>query len=403
MTPLALSGRALSLKTPEGSTGRLLLRLRSRANSSNTDQAPQDTGLVSGAEDVQWALDRGFQAVATFSDIAPSELPFPVVLQLDEQFRHLGNGDLIGLDVASRRFRAVYRQSSRHNSLLVTERCNHYCLMCSQPPKDIDDRWLLEEIAAAIPLIDPLTPSLGFTGGEPLTDWRRFVEVLALARDTLPDTALHVLTNGRAFANKEIAAAWSHLMHPNLMAGIPIYAAVDHVHDHVVQARGAFDETVLGVLRMKDHGQRVEIRVVLHALTAPRIVETCQWLARNLPFVNHVALMGLENTGFAIANDGQLWIDPLDYQADLARGAQALMAAGVPVSIYNLPLCLVEESVRPIAVQSISDWKNGYVAECDSCAARPNCAGFFSSGRPKFSRGIKAIGLSQPVKNDDAA
>ena len=59
----------------------------------------------------------------------------------------------------------------------------------------------------------------------------------------------------------------------------------------------------MGVLKLKDKGQRVEVRVVLHAITAPRIAATCRWFARNLPFVDHVALMGLENTGFAIAND----------------------------------------------------------------------------------------------------
>jgi His-Xaa-Ser system radical SAM maturase HxsC len=352
--------------------------------------------VIAGRSDIQWALDAGFQKAATFSDSA-DDLPFPVAVQLGEQFRHLSDGDLIGVDVSSRRFRTIYRKASRHNSLLVTERCNHYCLMCSQPPKDIDDAWLLEEIAASIPLIDPATPSLGFTGGEPLTDWRRFLEVIALARDALPMTALHVLTNGRAFADKVVAQAWARLNHPNLTAGIPIYSAVDHIHDHVVQASNAFNETLLGVLRLKDLGQRIEIRVVLHALTTPRLIETCEWVARNLPFVNHVALMGLENTGFAIANDAQLWIDPLDYQADLARGARALMSAGVPVSIYNLPLCTVHPGVRHIAVQSISDWKNAYVAECDACSVRSQCAGFFSSGRPKFSRGIAPIASLQAV------
>ena len=29
---------------------------------------------------------------------------------------------------------------------------------------------------------------------------------------------------------------------------------------------------------------------------------------------DHVALMGLENTGFALANDNLVWIDPVDYQ-----------------------------------------------------------------------------------------
>src|SRR4029077_20855284 len=117
----------------------------------------------------------------------------------------------------------------------------------------------------------------------------------------------------------------------------------------------------------------------------------CDWFARNLPFVDHIALMGLENTGLALANPELLWIDPVDYADDLAAGVRILRAAGVHVSIYNLPLCLLDRSVWDVAVQSISDWKNGHLPECDGCAARPRCAGFFSSGRPKTSRGIKPI------------
>src|SRR4029077_16781128 len=90
------------------------------------------------------------------------------------------------------------------------------------------------------------------------------------------------------------------------------------------------------------------------------IANTCQWIARNLPFVDHVALMGLENTGFAIANDALLWIDPVDYQGELAESVMTLAAAGVRVSIYNLPLCIVPPPVREFAARSISDWKNGY-------------------------------------------
>jgi hypothetical protein len=122
-----------------------------------------------------------------------------------------------------------------------------------------------------------------------------------------------------------------------------------------------------------------------------RLVETGRWIARNLPFVDHVALMGLENTGFAIANDKLLWIDPVDYKEQLAETVATLSSAGVKVSVYNLPLCLLAPSARPFAAQSISDWKNGYVDECDRCEEKPNCSGFFTSGRPKLSRGIRAI------------
>ena len=370
-----------------------VVRLRSHLDPPSN--APADLVLVRSKEELQKAADAHINGVMIVSDGGLENLPEAAgcrrLISVSEKFNYLSDGDVIRFHPQSGRFRTLYRRESRHNSFLVTDRCNHYCLMCSQPPKDIDDRWILDELKVALPLVAKDTASICFTGGEPLLDWREFIEVLALCREELPDTAIHVLSNGRAFVRDEVVAAWAALQHPNLTVGIPIYSAIDHVHDYVVQAKGAFDETVLGILKLKDRGQRIEIRVVLHAITAPRIVETCKWLARNLPFVNHVALMGLENTGFAIANADELWIDPLDYRAELAEGVSILAAARVNVSVYNLQRCVLERSVWRYAVQSISDWKNGYVEECDRCIEKDRCSGFFTSGRPRRSRGISPI------------
>jgi len=369
----------------------MILRVRDPRSAAEIDD--RDGALIRDEGDLLAARARRFKAAvflegALLSDNADG---FEVTVRLGERFDHLGDGDIVGLDPGSLRLRVLYRRASKHNSFLVTERCNHYCLMCSQPPRNVKDGWIIDEIASCIDLLDPATASVGFTGGEPLLEWRCFIALLAAFRGRLPETAIHVLTNGRAFAAEEVTAAWAALGFQRLTAGIPLYSAVDAVHDYVVQARGAFDDTVLGILRLKDKGQRVEVRIVLHAVTAPRLRETCAWLARNLPFVDHVALMGMENTGFALANQDLLWIDPLDYRADLACGVNVLRAAGMNVSIYNLPLCLLDRSVWDFAVQSISDWKNGYLSECDGCAARRRCAGFFSSGRPRLSRGISPI------------
>jgi His-Xaa-Ser system radical SAM maturase HxsC len=386
MRPLVLSGRAPAADLADLGTKRQSWRLRSPVCFPAGDR---DAALIAHQQDWELAHARGYK-LAIGRDDRPTQASLSYV-RLPAGFAELGEGDVLRIQPETRRVRVLYRRSSRHNFFLVTERCNNYCLMCSQPPKSVDDGWLMDEIEDTLPLIDPTTPSLTFTGGEPLTEWRRFIGLLDLARDLLPDTAVHVLTNGRAFASPDVVSAWAAVRHPKLSAGIPIYAAVDYIHDYVVQAKGAFDQTVLGVLRLKDRGQRVEIRIVLHAITVRRLRETCSWIARNLPFVDHVALMGLENTGFAIANDDVLWIDPLDYQEQLAAGIDVLSTARVNVSIYNLPLCVLDPSVRPFAVQSISDWKNTYVAECDGCSARRDCAGFFSTGRPKFSRGIAPI------------
>jgi His-Xaa-Ser system radical SAM maturase HxsC len=373
--------------------------VRLRSIHSNAQRHAADFALAKTPDEVLCAIEANWASIFVISDDSIERHVQDTfegrLVRVPQKYCYLADGDVLGFDHSSWKFRTLFRRNSAHNSFLVTERCNNYCLMCSQPPKDVDDQWILSEIRESLPLIDAATHALTFTGGETLSDWEDFIAVLKECRDRLPTTSIQVLTNGRAFANSRIVDAWRDIRHPNLMAAIPVYASVDHLHDHVVQAKGAFDETVLGILKLKDRGQRVEIRVVLHALTAPIIEDTSRWIARNLPFVDHVALMGLENTGFAIANDAMLWMDPMDYGDGLARAVDHLSAAGVNVSVYNLPKCVLPRSVWPHAVQSISDWKNDFVEECGRCDEKNSCSGFFTTGRPRFSRGIRAI-MSQP-------
>jgi hypothetical protein len=120
-----------------------------------------------------------------------------------------------------------------------------------------------------------------------------------------------------------------------------------------------------------------------------RLPKLAHFIIRNLQFVDHVALMGLELTGFAKTNLDDLWIDPIDYQSELVRATQLLADAGIRTSIYNHPLCLLTSSIRPFAVKSISDWKNEYMPECAACELRRQCGGFFSSAVLRRSRGIQ--------------
>ena len=106
--------------------------------------------------------------------------------------------------------------------------------------------------------------------------------------------------------------------------------------DYVVQARGAFDQTIQGLHRLAQYEQPVEIRVVLHKLTIPRLYDLAHFIYRNLPFARHVALMGLEITGFTRPNLNKLWIDPYEYQTELPRAVEYLAIRGMNVSIYNL-------------------------------------------------------------------
>jgi His-Xaa-Ser system radical SAM maturase HxsC len=307
---------------------------------------------------------------------------------LGDEFRYLSEGDVVALRAGH--LRALFRANSEHNSILLTEQCNNFCLMCSQPPKQVDDSWLLDEAIELVRLIPRDTRNLGITGGEPTVFGDRFVSLLSHIKNWLPAAALHVLSNGRRFADASFAAAYAAVDHPDLMIGIPVYSEDAARHDYVVQARGAFDETIRGILNLKKLKQRVEIRVVLHKQTTAGLPKLADYIARNLLFVDQVSLMGLEMMGFTRANLDALWIDPIEYREQLTETVRILKSYKIPTLIYNLPLCLVDPTVHDHYVKSISDWKNEYAPECSDCAKKHECGGFFSSSiRYGYSKSLR--------------
>ncbi|HSR94091.1 MAG TPA: His-Xaa-Ser system radical SAM maturase HxsC [Solirubrobacterales bacterium] len=319
---------------------------------------------------------------------APASRPW---IALSPLLRHLSAGDVVSASATGEYVRVLWRRASPANSVLLTERCDHYCLMCSQPPKEREDDWLLENARELIRLLPPSTPGIGFTGGEPTIYGERLLELLRLCGNLLPDADVHVLSNGRRFADFGFASAWAGVGNPRMMVGIPIYGAEPTLHDYVVQAEGAFDETVRGIVNLGEAGARTEIRVVIHKQTAPALPEIAEFIARNLSFVEQVALMGLEMIGFARANMDEVWIDPVDYQAELTEAVSLLARRGVRTMIYNHQLCLLDRKLWPFAVRSISDWKNEYHPECAKCAELDRCGGFFFSAKYRHSDHIKAI------------
>jgi len=331
----------------------------------------------------------GYGAYLTFESV--EEVVQQNQLELPEEMNFIDEGDIARIS-PSGRISVIFRKKSPNNTFLLTERCNHYCLMCSQPPKDHDDSWLMEEAMEALELIPKDTVNIGYTGGEPTLYGDQFLELIAKTKQVLPNTAIDVLTNGRTFKDSSFAKRYAEIDHHDCLLGIPIYSDDPAQHDYVVQANGAFDETVQGILNLKRFNQKVEIRVVIHKQTIDRLVQTCEFIARNLIFVDHVALMGLEMMGFTRANLDKLWIDPYEYKNTLSKALEVLNSYGIKTSIYNHQLCVVNPDVKSNYVKSISDWKNEYVEECDSCIKKNECGGFFSSSKKyRYSDHIKAF------------
>ena len=332
----------------------------------------------------------GYKAVLGSNLAGPvSSEPVPAVYEVPS-LEYLADGDVVRL-LPSGTVHTLYRRNSRHNTILATERCNSLCLMCSQPPRSEDDSYRVADILNLIELIDPGCQEIGISGGEPTLLGADLLRIIDKFESYLPRTALHVLTNGRLFKDREFADRLGAIGHHDLMLGIPLYSDIDSQHDYVVQASGAFAETVAGLYNLARAGVAIEIRVVLHLQTYKRLPQLAEHIYRNFPFVAQVALMGMEMFGYVHRNFADLWIDPFDYQAELEEATITLALRGLSVSIYNHQLCTIPPAIWPFARKSISDWKNIYLEECQACSMKELCGGFFHSAAKKHSAHIHAF------------
>jgi His-Xaa-Ser system radical SAM maturase HxsC len=372
---------------------------------------PGDEGADAGPGRPLACLVRDAQAappgygfyLTTGTEPGAAALPGPT-LRLSPELDHLDAGDIIHVPADGRRVTVLWKNSATHNGLLLTEQCDNYCLMCSQPPKDRDDSWLFERARKVISLLPESARSLSLTGGEPTLHADALIGLLDHCAAAAPQLSIHLLSNGRRFADSGFARRYAAVGLSDIMVGIPVYAPEPGLHDFIVQAVGAFDETIHGILNLASLGQAVEIRVVVQRHTVPVLAGLATFIARNLPFVAQVALMGLEMTGLARPNSAQVWADPADYQRELIEAVGILTTAGISTRIYNHQLCVLDPRLWPYAVRSISDWKNDYLEICRSCSVRDACGGVFTTSGNRLSQHLRPIpGQSAAVLNSARA
>lgn len=333
-----------------------------------------------------------FKVVLTNLDVGSQNISGKFVHSI-QNLNHLTDGDIIAINTDGV-INTLYRINSNQNFLLATERCNSNCLMCSQPPRDMEDIYYLHNLhQKLIQLIPKDCIELGITGGEPTLLGNLFYNLLLQIQSELPNTDIHCLTNGRSFAWKNMADRLGALKYDKLMLGIPLYSDFYQIHDYVVQAKDAFNQTIQGIYNLAANDVRIEIRVVLQMQSIPRLKKLAQYIYRNLPFVEHITFMGLEHQGYTPFNIDKLWIDPVDYMEELGEAATFLADKDMNVSIYNTQLCLLPQELWQFSRKSISDWKNIYLDECKTCEVVDQCGGLFSSGQNKHSNYIKAIHL----------
>ncbi|MBP2196807.1 His-Xaa-Ser system radical SAM maturase HxsC [Pantoea cypripedii] len=300
------------------------------------------------------------------------------------------DGD-IGIVNNGNMLRVILSRRANHNTVLVTERCNNSCLFCSQPPKTGNDDWLLSQSALAIASF-AIDGVVGVSGGEPLLYGEDFLHFLDFIIENSPETALHVLSNGRKFSDVAFTQQIKERSEKiKITFGIPLYSSRPSVHDYLVGSEGAFNETVRGLINAGNSGINIELRVIPTQGNYTELDDIVEFAGRVFSNINQISLMGLESIGWARKNWSSIFIEHDSYSDKILSVVDTALRSGIPLTIFNYPLCHLPERARGFSTQSISDWKNYYPKECDQCTQKSSCAGYFSSSKGRFHQPPRPI------------
>lgn len=280
----------------------------------------------------------------------------------------------------------LYEIKSLHNAIFATEKCNHRCIMCPQPPvlEEADKTPLNLRL---ISLMDKSTLEIGITGGEPTLIGEKLFELIKQAQKYVPNASISLLSNGVKFSDKSYAFSLAKCLCKDLQVDIPIFSDIASEHNRIVGAK-TFYKTIQGIYNLALLRIRVGLRIVIHKQTYKRLPQLADFIYHNFPFVSQVAFIQMETTGCAFDNIDNLWIDPHDYNEQLREAVLLLDNRGMKPLIYNAQLCVLPKDIRRFAVNSISDWKDTYLPICDECKLKAKCGGLFASNQTIHSKYI---------------
>ncbi|MEG3085630.1 His-Xaa-Ser system radical SAM maturase HxsC [Sphingomonas sp. PB2P12] len=284
------------------------------------------------------------------------------------------DGEVVLVDPARHRVERLLRAESTTNTLLVTERCDQLCVMCSQPPKKthVDRFDLLEEACT----LAPEGMLIGVSGGEPTLYKDRLLTLMERTLSIRPDLSFHVLTNAQHFTEADVQRLGS-AEYRRVSWGIPIYAAEPVLHDVLVGKEGAFAQLECGLAHLAMAGARIELRTVVMNDNVDALPVLASYVSSRLRFVEAWSIMQLEHVGFAKNRWPALFFDHSRRFAPIAAALDQALLHGVQAQLFNFPRCTVPPAYRDLAIASISDWKRKFTPACDNCREQAKCSGFF--------------------------
>jgi radical SAM protein with 4Fe4S-binding SPASM domain len=209
-------------------------------------------------------------------------------MQLEELISPNGGCPVCELDLETTAPFSATPSAPYRMDLAVTYRCNNDCLHCyNARPRRYPELAIHEWQQIIDKIWDLGIPHIVFTGGEP-TLFKGLPELIAYAENKGLITGLN--TNGRkladrAYLNTLIKAGLDHVQ-------ITIESHDPAIHDHMVAAKGAWEDTVAGLKNVLSSSVYMMTNTTLLTHNAPSLETTLNYLAElGVPTVGLNALI----------------------------------------------------------------------------------------------------------------
>lgn len=273
-----------------------------------------------------------------------------------------------------------YAKEDGDCTIYTSSQCNSNCIMCpiSEGQRRTEELENIDSLLEFLRYLPSDVEHITITGGEPFLLGRRIFDILLYLKQNISNAQVLLLTNGRIFADKSYAKQYTEARPKLCVPGIPIHGSTADRHDAITQAKGSFQQTVLGIRHLLNHGEYVEIRIVVSKLNQDDIGAIAEMIIEELPGVGSVKIMGLEMLGSAAMHCDQVWIDYDRAMQASEEAAEILLSHGIDVELYNFPLCVVKRKYWGIYRKSIDPYKIRFTDKCEQCEEKENCGGIFS-------------------------
>ena len=266
-------------------------------------------------------------------------------------------------------------------TIFTTGMCNSNCIMCpyTEYYRTHSTAVHVDTLKRYVYLMDPDSDYLCITGGEPTLLKEVFFDLLKTVKEHFDRAIIHILTNGRTFSYESFYYDFIRVRPYKTLLGIPLHGSNPDLHDYISNSSGSFLQTTKGLDLLHRYGEHIEIRIVTSNLNKEDLPQLAVFIAGRYPNVRHVCLMGLEMLGSSMLNRKQVWCSFSELMPYVNQAAEILLTHGIPVQLYNYPLCYIDKKYYSIYRKSITPYKIVYLPECESCKKVNECGGFFRS------------------------